>query len=380
MGFLDTNFDLVGTRYSAADLDSARRFLCSLIRRADASWTSCPTGGLSLHWNSTTTPSAVELIDIASALFTVSKKLEGADSEKFVAKVLQLLRVGGDQYEEVKAELYIGAALSTLAAQLELEPPTINNNTGTDRRKNTDYAVKFPTEDVSQYVEVTALHIGRLQNWSEAINAVVNRFQKEVSRRCVHINLEIAATIGVSRRSLSDRDIAKLCTTIAQSKDGSVKLSVGSGEVHLRWSPAPHYAALEAVHQSGSPTLAASVGRGVEIRTFAACRRKLLWTDEASAQLFRSLQNVFDAKLDQFRVPAPYLIVIKPSDLIDRRRLATLISSRFFKNPKYRRISAVALLSLSFSQDTGIRSKTALLINSAATAPLSPKFRESLSF
>ncbi len=379
MGFLETDFELGGCRYSSEDLNFSRRFLPWVIRRGDPSWLDKPRGALAIHWNSATTPSAVHLMDLASALSAVSQKIDVGESDKFEGKIRQLLRSCDGQYEEVFSEICIGAILSAMCATVGLEPPTGRGNAAGGRERNTDYVVQFSGEPVAQYVEVTTLNVDRLQSWSSAVQALVARFQREISRRQKSVNLEILATIDISRRFLGDGEVAKLVAKIVDGSSGDFTKKLGEGGVQLRWSPAPRFENLDAFRAGGTDDFAAGMGREGDILSFAGVHSSLVWNDAATDQVFRSLQNVLNSKLDQFQLREPYVLVIRPNDLIDVGLVKDLVVARIFANDKYRRLSALGLLKLPFSQQSGVQPRLELLTNPMATEPLTSGFIGSIS-
>ncbi|MBV2130404.1 hypothetical protein [Arsukibacterium indicum] len=375
MSFLETKYALNGTPFKSEDLDYARLFWKVLIEHADRNWLVKPKGQLAKHWQSTSISSAVQLIDLGSMLYALSESMTSDSEYAFENKVRALLNSDGVQFEEQLTELLVGALLRKLKRQLQLDCPSFYSILEGQKPKNVDYGLHWSNDSKRVFIEVTVFHIQKLVDWEAAISHMMYQFQQAVIKSKLNRALSVTAPLVLNRRTLPPKVLRKAIQAIANSERGKHEIALGEEVLTLEWTPAVHYKEFPGANEIDPTSFGFTFGNNIEILTYAGMSMKLAWPGNAEELVNRSLRNTLDLKLKQFNIGVPYVLMIRIlNERVSQKRVIDLLLLRVFSNNKYSRISAVGLLMLRFSQDTGYQTHVNFVSNPNAINKLPDDF------
>lgn len=387
LSFLEHKFDLQGTNFSQEDLEYARRYWQFLIERVEPEWLETPQGRLAVHWESETIPSVVRLIHLAYLLNTLAGNIKDESDSTFGDKLRQLLFSDDVQHEEQITEFLVGVLLARLSGvspsepvtPIEMEPVSEAGSPDPATSKNVDYRIEWD-DDGPIYSESTVFHIQRLLDWQSAVDTLKRRFERAMVRRNLNRGLEITAPLELTHKTLSVQEIDEALQLVETQRKGSYSIKLDQEDLTLEWSPVPHLEAPREKRPGSVPGYAFTGGAGVKVSIVAATTVTLKWPGNTEKLVNKSLRNTLDSKRKQFELEAPYLLNMRIlSSHIPLEGVFDLLNRRIFNNEQYSWISAVNVLKIPFSQQTGYRLQSYISVNHKASNPLPKSFIDTVT-
>src|SRR5262245_50457893 len=182
MTFLTAQTQLKGFVYNEDDLREARMFLTQAITKHAPDWLQEPRGILARYWNNDAPPGVLAVIDVARTLYDLTHTATNRSQPILVRKSIELLNTEREQrYEELLAELRVGALFGTRARPIAFEPLVPEELIGSAAQPpSPDYGIRLPGGDVQ--IEVTTLYVDALDGWERAMTDIHERISAVLDR------------------------------------------------------------------------------------------------------------------------------------------------------------------------------------------------------
>ncbi len=344
---------LSGTIYTDNDLQKAREVWADVERRYMPGWFTKPTGLVAKLFQADTQYVACLLIDIAAALYILSRNYTEKSKPVFEAKMKFLLTVADEKmFDELLTEIFVAANLAPAVSPMAFEPYVPRDRKGRIIRflrnimktngqqpPSPDYAILLPDGVVA--VEVTMLYIEQLEKWQRRVNAIRDLLSKKIgAEEGIYRDVDLELPLDFDPKLGNQLCERRITNDVMRRERGEVQLSVGQDIARLRWRPMPIYERstfdvrdVPAEVNSWiitAPRAAAKNGFGFKSRPTGN-------PQQIAKLMFRSLKNTLERKRDQFRGKNDrYVLVLKlghhrmPSGL-----LHDLFRSRIWPNSAY---------------------------------------------
>lgn len=313
-----------------------------------------PVGVMALLWRQNTRPAAERLIDIASVLFDFSRGITLDSAPALEHKVRQLLTCRDDlQFEELLAELRVGAFLATRAGPVACEPlvrPLDYKASASPR--SPDFAIRLPESDV--LIEVTTLRIGALDYWERALEDIRERIREAVVAAGMAKEIEIHVPLRVRADALTRRVMDDLIAEMRRTKDGSANIKLGPVHAKLLWREMMFVGfsscatELDRLSQNLFPNqehFSAVIGPAASVQSASASKIVPVIGPNIDELFLKSIRNTIDGKRDQFTIQAPSLLILQPGAWrIPADYVRHLVDVRVWPNPQYSWLTGIGIL------------------------------------
>jgi hypothetical protein len=354
MGFMSFDPPLSGTIYTKNDLVKAREVWIDAERRCMPGWLTTLHGLLGKLFEAETLFTTCLLIDIARALYVLSRNITQKSTIVFGKKIRSLLTaVDQKQFDELLNELFVAASLAPVVSPIAFEPyvpagigkghlmrwlQKVTKTTG-EQLPSSEYAILLPDGIVA--IEATVLYVKRLEYWERRVNTIRDLLAKTIGgMEGVFRDIDIELPLDFDPRlgnKLSERAVT---SQIVKRERGKLEFSVGKNIAVLKWRPMPKYQGsifeVRNVPDEVNSWIVTSPGATVK-NGFGLKARPTGDPKEFSEAMFRSLKNTLDRKRQQFRKRKDrYVLVLKighhrvPSEL-----LHNLFRTCIWPNPSY---------------------------------------------
>lgn len=344
MSFQTSQLDLTNTIFSSNDLQIARNYLLTWIRREIPSWLNKPQGLFGEYWKRDDVQSACHLINLARMIDVVTCNLSPQSIPILNKKVKEnLLRRPSDmqQFDEALTELQVATMLISRVSPLTLEPAIYG------QKKAPDIAFQLPEGIV--YLDVTVFRGGPLDRWEQANNRVMKAIERRITKRKRTLNVDIQLpfdNINV------DQIISQVLDKFDEGDRGEI--SIG-GKGVIRWEPFPvnivSYGEADNPEMSSlilssngvggyhTPGATMDIAAGFSTDIAAPLPEDITRANEL---LFKSIRTKLKEKHDQFPRNKQSFYIIK----LGHWRLITdqfieLIRQRIWTNDDYRWITGI---------------------------------------
>jgi hypothetical protein len=294
------------------------------------------------------------LIDIARVLFDFSRGITTESAPAFRHKVRQLLYSKDEaQFDELLAELRIGALLAIRAGPVACEPLArpLDYESGAQPR-SPDFAIRLPESDI--LIEVTTLRIGALDYWERALAIIRERIREAVVGAGMLKEVEIHAPLRVRADALTRQVVDRLLTKMRRTPDGTVDIELGPASAKVIWREMavfelpPSATGLNALPQNPFPSdahFSAVIGSAATVQSASASKIVPVLGPNVDELFLKSIRNTIDGKRIQFTIQAPSLLVLQlgawriPPDYVRH-----LIDKRIWPNPQYAWLTGIGIL------------------------------------
>jgi hypothetical protein len=357
-----------------------------IFERYAPEWPSSAVGVLGNLWRQDARPSAEKLIDLARTLFDISGAITPESASVFGRKIRQLLYCKDDhQYEELMAELRVGALFAARAGPVAWEPlARLANDDASPRTqpKSPDYAIRLPSSDVA--IEVTTIRIGALDNWERAIEVVVEKLRAATRQAAMRKEIEIHAPLRMRADALTRNIVDQLIKEMKASPSGSKDIQLGPPIVRISWRDIP----IVSLPPGSSPAdlsvgdafpsgehfsaLVASSGSGFPFQSALASKVVPILGHNVEELFVNSIRNKLDLKRAQLQVEVPSLLILQPGAWrIPPDYVQHLVDKRIWPNPQYSWLTGIGILLP--RRTFNLRDPPARLIVSWNTQPKIPR-------
>ncbi|MEM6300919.1 MAG: hypothetical protein AAF749_04205 [Pseudomonadota bacterium] len=361
MGFSDSNFDLKETNYESSALQYARNYFFRRIKQIDPEWLKDPKGHFGALWQSSSLPSALNLLFISRLLYSVERCITPESNGVLDKKIYHLVCTCERQFEELLTELVVCGLLTRISTSISMEP---RSSFYSDRSVDFNISTR---EGQKIYVESTVFHLNKLDDWNKAVAQIRFRFEKAISRAKLRRELQLFVPLCSSNHTIDHKAFAKTLCKIREFPAGSCEISAGSDPIEIHWSEPPmvnldHHGAKLQVNPT---TILKS--SNIEVVSCAPSFASLKWGRDAEQLIFTSLTNTFKLKRRQFDLLSPYVLYLRIYDSrIPAEGIEDIISRRTFRNDRFAWISAIVLLEIKVDQYSGRSVRATFVFNSNA--------------
>ena len=245
----------------------------------------------------------------------LSAGLTQSSVPKFAAKIRDLLYERGErQYQEIKAELGVGAMLVGNASPISFEPYTSPTAAPHERNKSPDYGIWLPDGVVA--VEVTVFHVGALDAWERLIRTVQrdlgSRIRASQAKKIISMSVPLEVPSLAASRFVT-RDVTN---TILSNESGRLEVPVPNGMAEIEWQPMPVVRAPRDEWNTDAPAAVfvdAPDGIVDPVRSAHAFKVQPTWDPQRFEDLvFRAMQATLKRKRDQLRaIEEPCVIAMQ---------------------------------------------------------------------
>jgi hypothetical protein len=347
MTFLTVPYELVAQSiYTEDGLRGAQDVWATAMSRYEPGWLDAHQGVVGRLFQTEAQPAATELIELAWILRELAAKLTAKSEPTFAAKVRQLLSERDERkYEELKAELRVGAFLVGLVQPLAFEPYVAAGVRPHGATASPDYAIRLPDGDVA--VEVSVLYVGALDDRERLVGTVRDVLTARIGKEGAHKIVELRVPVDVPQVAAGEFTGKDLVRRIIQEDSGKVHVPLRGASAEVSWRPMnrvyhgqpewPEGETMAVVTDApdGAMSVASSVGFAVH---------PIMPSEERFIDLvYRSLRATLRRKQAQFPFKTEaYLLVLQmghhriPNELVD-----DLIVRRVWPNSKFAWITAI---------------------------------------
>lgn len=352
-GFLTATPDFSGSIFTSQDLAEARSIFHLIFERYLPNWGGASVGVLGKLWRQDARPAVERLIDIALLLSEFSRGITVESEPVFGHKVRQLINCQNEaQFEELLAELRVGAFLSVRAGPVACEPlarPYDHQNAL--QPCSPDFGIRLPEGDI--LIEVTTLRIGVLDHWERALTIVRERIGEELVKAGMAKEVEIHAPLRVRADALTRRVMIQLLAKMKQSSDGAAEIALGPNSARVTWremtfieipSSAIGFQALPQDLFPSNAHFSVVVGSSSSVQSASASKIVLVLDSNVDELFLRSIRNTIDAKRRQFVIQAPALLILQlGSWRIPLDYVLSLINKRIWPNSQYAWLTGIGI-------------------------------------
>jgi hypothetical protein len=346
--------DFAGSVFTTQDLIEARGVFRLAMERYSAGWETAPIGVMAQLWNQDARPAVERLIDIARVLFDFSRGITLESAPAFEHKVRQLLSCKDEaQFDELLAELRVGALLAVRAGPVACEPlarPLDYRSSAQPR--SPDFAIRLPESDI--LIEVTTLRIGALDYWERALAIIRERIRDAVVAAGMAKEVEIHAPLRVRADALTRRVIDRLLTEMKRARDGALDVELGPVSIRVMWREmtflqlplgASDLDAMPKDPFSSKEHFSAVIGSAANISSASASKIVPILGPNVEELFLKSIRNTVEGKRPQFMIQAPSLLVLQPGAWrLPPDYVHHLIDKRLWPNPQYRWLTGIGIL------------------------------------
>lgn len=353
-GFSTATPDFTGSIFTSQDLAEARSVFRHIFERHAPGWDVAPIGVMAKLWSQDARPAVERLIEIARMLFDFSRGITSESEPAFRHKVRQLLNCKDEaQFDELLAELRIGAILAIRAGPVACEPLArpLNYKSG-EQARSPDFAIRLPESDI--LIEVTTMRIGALDYWERALAIIRERIREAVVCTGMAKEVEIHAPLGVRANELTRRVLCHLVAEMQRTRDGEVDIKLGPASAKVVWREMaflelpPGATGLGPLPQNSFPSkehFSAVIGSGVSIQSASASKIVLVLGPNVEELFLKSIRNTIDGKRAQFTIQTPSLLILQPGAWrIPPDYVRHLIDKRIWPNPQYAWLTGIGIL------------------------------------
>lgn len=354
------------------------------LRHAQAIWRDCiawycpgaldqPQGLLGELLAADTGPAAIALIDLAQTLARLRLDLTEKSVPVFEQKVRELFRMTKkSQFDELVGELTVGAAMTTIASPIALEPYVAIDASEHEKARSPDYAISTPDGPVA--VEVTTLRVEAFERWERLKGAATERLRAQVWKRQGSVSFELKLPLSVSGIAAGDLLSPEAIKQVFATETGSMTLPLRGGEATLTWKRLPRI-------PWGSPiprdAMAAVLFSGDEEPgpAFSASCSLDSDSDEMRDLIFASLRQTLRRKRSQHAAKEPYFLILQLGHRwIPPAGIAELVNTRIWPNKSYQWVAGIAVFTPRNLHGTGIPYSLECWTNPNADPPVTPSF------
>lgn len=346
--------DFTGSIYSSNDLDEARLVFEQVFERYAPSWNSTAAGVLARLWIQDARPAVEQLIDIARVLFEFSGGITNESIPALEQKIRLLLACKDQaQFDELLAELRVGALLAVRAGPVACEPLArpLDYRSATQSR-SPDFAIRLPESDV--LIEVTTLRVGALDKWERAMEVIRERIREAVVGAGMAKEVEIHAPLKISAHTLTRRVLDQLLKAMKKVRDGAINVEFGPVVAKVIWREMAYFENLPFEGDQASlgdypfpnkDHFSAVFGTAGSISAASASKIVLVTGPNVDEIFVNSVRNTIDAKRTQFTVPAPSLLILQPGAWrISPDYMQHLVEKRLWPNSQYAWLTGIGIL------------------------------------
>lgn len=346
--------DFTGSIYSSHDLDEARLVFNLVFERYAPGWNSKSAGVLARLWSQDARPAVEQLIDIARVLFEFSGGITNESIPALDHKIRLLLACKDQpQFDELLAELRVGALLAVRAGPVACEPLSrpLDYKNSTQSR-SPDFAIRLPESDI--LIEVTTLRIGALDKWERAMEVIRERIREAVVGAGMAKEVEIHAPLKVSAHALTRRVLDHLLKAMKQGRDGAINIEFGPVVAKVIWREIAYFQAFPLEGDQASlgdypfPSkdhFSAVFGPAGSVPAASASKIVLVIGPNVDELFVNSIRNTVDAKRTQFTVQAPSLLILQPGAWrISPDYVQHLVEKRLWPNSQYAWLTGIGIL------------------------------------
>lgn len=325
-----------------------------MFERYAPTWPKSPVGIIGRLWRDDATPSALKLIDVAQVLFLVSRAITLESAEVFAHKVRSLLNCRGEaQYDELLAELRVGALLAVRAGPVACEPLARPfDPRAAAQPSSPDYGIRLPGGDI--VVEVTTLRIGLLDSWERAIEIVRHKIADAAVSANLAKEVEIHAPLRIRSDALNRNEVFRLLAAMKADPSGSMEVPLGPVTSTVMWRGIPlielptHSKPSSSLPSNPFPTdqhFSAVIGSATQVQSASASKVVLVLGPDVEQLFVRSIRNTLDGKRAQMQYEAPTLLVLQPGAWrVSGDYVRHLIDKRIWPNRDYAWLTGIGLL------------------------------------
>lgn len=346
--------DFAGSIFTSEDLNEARSVFRTVFERHAPGWDRAPIGIMARLWSQDARPAIERLIDIARVLFEFSRGITAESAPAFEHKVLQLLNCKDEaQFDELLAELRIGALLATRAGPVACEPLARPlNYKASAQPRSPDFAIRLPESDI--LIEVTTLRIGALDYWERALEVIRERIRQAVVAAGMAKEVEIHAPLRVRADALRRQLITDLLARMKGARDGAVDVELGPVSAKIIWREMafleipPGASTIDALPLNPFPSkehFSAVIISAENILSASASKIVPVLGPNIDDLFLKSIRNTIDGKRAQFTIQAPSLLILQPGAWrIPPDYVRSLIEKRLWPNPQYAWLTGIGIL------------------------------------
>lgn len=378
MGYLDATEITGDSRFTAGDLAWSQQLLTAYFGFLNESWLRRPRGLLAEKWKSSDTESLSFLIHLAMTLDALLMNIAPTSKAALNYKVKELLRTRDKKaFEQQLTELDAGAVIVANARPLTLEPLAGAGPEDPGRSPSPDFSIDLP--DGQSFIEVTQISFGFIDNWLAAARTAAGRMQARVKKRGLSRNIEFAAPILASAEQMGRLSHEDVLSDMARRPVGEQIVRLRSGDAFVRWRTISDHSNPEPLSSDSRLRFTIDDSGDVEYKYVGAVTFHSVIEGDLEDKVVRSMRHSLDDKLDQTRVPAPYVLIAR-IDQVDASTIANLILKRIFPNDAYARLSAIALFppARSWRRGEEFGEEIKVVMNDHARHPVTETLRDVL--